>query len=168
MAQGTSPWDSTGRGCQVPGFSFSSSLSAQPICPLHVGIEGFQVGTMESVVGEIDLLTSATGNKDIATIGNMKKMKNSAIVESLCLSSCPSSLPATSICAPRVCTGGFQVVTMESVVGEIGLLTSAAGSKDIFTIDYTKKMKHHAIVEHLGHFGNGGDTGGLETSRHQV
>merc|ERR1712048_690916 len=35
---------------------------------------------MESVVGEIDIFTSATGNFDIITVEHMKKMKNNAIV----------------------------------------------------------------------------------------
>merc|ERR1719442_189956 len=35
---------------------------------------------MESVVGEVDIFTSATGNFDIITVEHMKKMKNNAIV----------------------------------------------------------------------------------------
>merc|ERR1711865_805927 len=35
---------------------------------------------MDSVVGEIDIFTSATGNFDIITLAHMKKMKNNAIV----------------------------------------------------------------------------------------
>merc|ERR1711973_808247 len=35
---------------------------------------------MESVVSEIDIFTSATGNYDIITLAHMKKMKNNAIV----------------------------------------------------------------------------------------
>ena len=33
-----------------------------PICALQACMEGFQVVTMEDVVGEIDIFTSATGN----------------------------------------------------------------------------------------------------------
>merc|ERR1711977_769200 len=36
--------------------------------------------TLESVVGEIDIFVSATGNYDIITLEHMKKMKNNAIV----------------------------------------------------------------------------------------
>merc|ERR1711948_236790 len=43
-------------------------------------MEGFQVVTMEEVVGEIDIFTSATGNFNIITLEHMKKMKNNAIV----------------------------------------------------------------------------------------
>merc|ERR1712043_138387 len=51
-----------------------------PICALQAGMEGFQVVTLESVVGEIDIFTSATGNFNIITLEHMKKMKNNAIV----------------------------------------------------------------------------------------
>merc|ERR1712037_200456 len=47
-----------------------------PICALQACMEGFQVVTMDSVVGEIDIFTSATGNFDIITVEHMKKMKN--------------------------------------------------------------------------------------------
>merc|ERR1712187_74377 len=51
-----------------------------PICALQACMEGFEVTTMESCVGEIDIFTSATGNYDIVTLEHMKKMKNNAIV----------------------------------------------------------------------------------------
>merc|ERR1712006_12348 len=51
-----------------------------PICALQACMEGFQVVTMADVVGEIDIFTSATGNLDIITLEQMKKMKNNAIV----------------------------------------------------------------------------------------
>merc|ERR1711896_109712 len=38
------------------------------------------VVAMESVVGEIDIFTSCTGNFNIITLAHMKKMKNNAIV----------------------------------------------------------------------------------------
>merc|ERR1712144_107841 len=51
-----------------------------PICALQACMEGFQVAALESVVGEIDIFTSATGNFYIITLEHMKKMKNNAIV----------------------------------------------------------------------------------------
>merc|ERR1712244_25845 len=56
------------------------------------------------------------------------------------------------ICALQACMEGFQVVTMESVVGEI----------DIITVDHMKKMKNNAIVGNIGHFDNEIDMAGLE------
>merc|ERR1712091_764987 len=51
-----------------------------PICALQACMEGFQVAALESVIGEIDIFVSATGNYKIITLENMKKMKNNAIV----------------------------------------------------------------------------------------
>merc|ERR1712217_761503 len=51
-----------------------------PICALQACMEGFQVVTLESVVGEIDIFTTTTGNFQIITLEHMKKMKNNAIV----------------------------------------------------------------------------------------
>lgn len=51
-----------------------------PICALQACMEGFQVAALESVVGEIDIFTTTTGNFNIITIEHMKKMKNNAIV----------------------------------------------------------------------------------------
>merc|ERR1711970_390441 len=51
-----------------------------PICALQARMEGFQVATLESCVGEIDIFTTTTGNFNIITLEHMKKMKNNAIV----------------------------------------------------------------------------------------
>merc|ERR1712066_1160406 len=45
-----------------------------PINALQACMEGFQVAKMESVVGEIDIFVSTTGNKDIITLEHMKKI----------------------------------------------------------------------------------------------
>merc|ERR1712051_1094444 len=57
---------------------------------------------------------------------------------------------------------GFQVVTMESVVGEIDIFTSATGNYKIITLEHMKKMKNNAIVGNIGHFDNEIDMAGLE------
>merc|ERR1711871_1036896 len=51
-----------------------------PICALQAAMEGFQVKRMESVVSEVDIFVTATGNKDIITLESMKQMKSNAIV----------------------------------------------------------------------------------------
>merc|ERR1712139_614053 len=51
-----------------------------PICALQACMEGFQVAALESVVGEVDIFCSSTGNYKIITLEHMKKMKNNAIV----------------------------------------------------------------------------------------
>jgi len=66
------------------------------------------------------------------------------------------------ICALQACMEGFQVVTIESVVGEIDIFTSATGNYDIITLEHMKKMKNNAIVGNIGHFDNEIDMAGLE------
>merc|ERR1739847_227956 len=66
------------------------------------------------------------------------------------------------ICALQACMEGFQVVTMESVVGEVYIFTSATGNFDIITVEHMKKMKNNAIVGSIGHFDNEIDMAGLE------
>merc|ERR1712141_698575 len=72
-----------GKGC---AFALRGSgarvlvTEIDPICALQACMEGFQVVKMESVISEIDIFTSATGNFNIITLEHMKKMKNNAIV----------------------------------------------------------------------------------------
>ncbi|KAL9139707.1 S-adenosyl-L-homocysteine hydrolase [Amphidinium carterae] len=66
------------------------------------------------------------------------------------------------ICALQACMEGFQVVTMESVVGEVDIFTSATGNFNIITLEHMKKMKNNAIVGNIGHFDNEIDMAGLE------
>merc|ERR1712224_263958 len=47
-----------------------------PINALQACMEGYQVTTIEKVVGEIDIFVSTTGNFNIITCEHMKKMKN--------------------------------------------------------------------------------------------
>merc|ERR1712165_41487 len=58
------------------------------------------------------------------------------------------------ICALQACMEGFQVVKMETVVGEIDIFVSTTGNKDIIKLDNMKKMKNNAIVGNIGHFDN--------------
>jgi len=66
------------------------------------------------------------------------------------------------ICALQACMEGFQVVTLDSVVGEIDIFTSATGNFNIITLEHMKKMKNNAIVGNIGHFDNEIDMAGLE------
>merc|ERR1712150_184494 len=72
-----------GKGCAFAMRGAGSRVmitEIDPICALQACMEGFQVAKMETVVGEIDIFVSTTGNKDIIKLDNMKKMKNNAIV----------------------------------------------------------------------------------------
>jgi adenosylhomocysteinase len=51
-----------------------------PICALQAAMDGYQVQTLEDVVGTADIFVTATGNKDIITAADMARMKDKAIV----------------------------------------------------------------------------------------
>merc|ERR1712232_884175 len=66
------------------------------------------------------------------------------------------------ICALQACMEGFQVATMDEIVGEIDIFVSSTGNYNIITLDHMKKMKNNAIVGNIGHFDNEIDMAGLE------
>merc|ERR1712151_708782 len=72
------------------------------------------------------------------------------------------------ICALQACMEGFQVVTMEEVVGEIDIFTSATSNFNIITLEHMKKMKNNAIVGNIGHFDNEIDMAGLEDEKNGI
>jgi adenosylhomocysteinase len=51
-----------------------------PICALQAAMEGFEVKTVESVLGIGNIYVTATGNKDVITVDHMVKMKDQSIV----------------------------------------------------------------------------------------
>merc|ERR1712139_606196 len=64
--------------------------------------------------------------------------------------------------ALQACMEGYQVTTIEKVVGEIDIFVSTTGNFNIITCDHMKKMKNNAIVGNIGHFDNEIDMEGLE------
>jgi len=66
------------------------------------------------------------------------------------------------ICALQACMEGFQVATMEQVVGEIDIFVSATGNYNIIKLEHMKCMKNNAIVGNIGHFDNEIDMDGIE------
>merc|ERR1712146_491416 len=58
------------------------------------------------------------------------------------------------ICALQACMEGFQVVTLESVVGEMDIFVTTTGNFNIITLEHMEKMKNNAIVGNIGHFDN--------------
>merc|ERR1712066_242612 len=66
------------------------------------------------------------------------------------------------ICALQACMEGFEVATMEEVVGEMDIFVTTTGNFNIITVDMMKKMKNNAIVGNIGHFDNEIDMAGLE------
>ncbi|MAY85021.1 MAG: adenosylhomocysteinase [Flavobacteriales bacterium] len=51
-----------------------------PICALQAAMDGFEVKKMIDAVEEVDIVVTATGNKDIIQEEHFKKMKDKAIV----------------------------------------------------------------------------------------
>lgn len=72
-----------GKGC-------ASSLRGQgarvivteidPICALQAAMEGYEVTTMDDAATQGDIFVTATGNVDVITVDQMRKMKDRAIV----------------------------------------------------------------------------------------
>jgi adenosylhomocysteinase len=58
------------------------------------------------------------------------------------------------ICALQACMEGFQVVTLESVVGEMDIFVTTTGNFNIIRLEHMKQMKNNAIVGNIGHFDN--------------
>ena len=51
-----------------------------PICALQAAMDGFQVARIESVIDQVDIFVTATGNKGVITHDHMAAMKHNAIV----------------------------------------------------------------------------------------
>ncbi len=51
-----------------------------PICALQAAMDGFSVQTLQDVVTTADIFVTATGNKDVITVDDMRQMKDMAIV----------------------------------------------------------------------------------------
>src|SRR5205807_595050 len=51
-----------------------------PICALQAAMDGYQVKTLESALGEADIVITTTGNKDVVMAEHMARMKHQTIV----------------------------------------------------------------------------------------
>ncbi|HEY2506736.1 MAG TPA: adenosylhomocysteinase [Streptosporangiaceae bacterium] len=65
------------------------------------------------------------------------------------------------ICALQAAMDGFQVATLEDVVGTADIFVTATGNYNIITAEHMSRMKHQAIVGNIGHFDNEIDMAGL-------
>jgi adenosylhomocysteinase len=63
-----------GQGCRV------IVTEIDPICALQAAMEGYEVTTIDRVVGRADIFITATGNKSVITVEHMSRMKDKAIV----------------------------------------------------------------------------------------
>ena len=51
-----------------------------PICALQASIDGYEVKKLETVIGNADIVVTATGNKNIVTESHFRAMKDKAII----------------------------------------------------------------------------------------
>merc|ERR1711871_1138440 len=58
------------------------------------------------------------------------------------------------ICALQACMEGFQVARLDDIVGEMDVIITTTGNKDIITLEHMSKMKENCIVGNIGHFDN--------------
>ncbi len=65
------------------------------------------------------------------------------------------------ICALQAVMEGFEVNTLERVLGIGDIFITATGNRDVITAEHMGRMKHNAIVGNIGHFDNEIDMAGL-------
>ncbi|MGY1632351.1 adenosylhomocysteinase [Geodermatophilus sp. SYSU D01186] len=65
------------------------------------------------------------------------------------------------ICALQAAMHGYEVTTLEEVIGKADIIITATGNKDIITAELLGQTKHQAIVGNIGHFDNEIDMAGL-------
>jgi adenosylhomocysteinase len=51
-----------------------------PITALQAAMDGYQVAKLEDVIDQVDILVTATGNKDVVTLDHMLGLKHQAII----------------------------------------------------------------------------------------
>ncbi len=51
-----------------------------PICALQAAMDGYQVDTLDNALEIADIIITSTGNKDVVTVDQMKRMKHNAIL----------------------------------------------------------------------------------------
>jgi adenosylhomocysteinase len=65
------------------------------------------------------------------------------------------------ICALQAAMQGYEVQTLQDVIGAGDIFITCTGNKDIITAAHMGRMKHQAIVGNIGHFDNEIDIAGL-------
>lgn len=72
-----------GKGCAAALKGCGARVfvtEVDPICALQACMEGFEVATLEKIIKDVDIIITATGNKNIIMAQHMSQMKNNAIV----------------------------------------------------------------------------------------
>ncbi|MEI6666991.1 MAG: adenosylhomocysteinase [Acidobacteriota bacterium] len=66
------------------------------------------------------------------------------------------------ICALQAAMEGYEITTVEDVIGKADIFITATGNYNVLTADHMSKMKDKAIVGNIGHFDNEIDMAGLK------
>ena len=72
-----------GKGCAAAMKGCGARVfvtEIDPICALQATMEGLAVVRMQTVLNDMDIIITTTGNKAIILVGDMAKMKNNAII----------------------------------------------------------------------------------------
>jgi adenosylhomocysteinase len=72
-----------GKGCAQSMRGFGARVivtEIDPICALQAAMEGYEVNTLEEVIGKGDIFVTATGNLDVIRGQDLERMKDGAIV----------------------------------------------------------------------------------------
>ena len=65
------------------------------------------------------------------------------------------------ICALQAAMDGYQVATLEDVLGTCDMVITATGNRGVVSAEQMSRMKHQCIVGNIGHFDNEIDMAGL-------
>ncbi|MBA3265087.1 MAG: adenosylhomocysteinase [Nocardioidaceae bacterium] len=66
------------------------------------------------------------------------------------------------ICALQAAMDGYQVATLDEVIGVADIIITATGCFKVVTAEQMSRLKHQAILANIGHFDNELDMAGLE------
>jgi adenosylhomocysteinase len=72
-----------GKGCAKSMKSYGARVivtEIDPICALQAAMEGFEVNTLENALSRGNIFVTCTGNKDVITVEDMKRMNDESIV----------------------------------------------------------------------------------------
>ena len=66
------------------------------------------------------------------------------------------------ICALQAAMHGYEVTTLDEVIGKADIIITTTGNKDIISAEQLASTKHQAIIGNIGHFDNEIDMAGLK------
>ena len=130
----------------VPAINVNDSVTKSKFDNLY--------GCRESLVDGIKRATDVMMSGKVAIVAGFGDVgKGSAA--SLRVSGARVMITETDpICALQAAMEGYEVVTMDDMIGEADIVVTATGNKDIVTADHMREMKDRAILCNIGHFDN--------------